>query len=398
MTTIDEDGYLQAMADYFREGETRAMALGNRGPARYTADGGLDPAILEAYDRYGFYVFQDVVAQPELGELQAAYHALCERLPSEPDSQVDRAGRPALGTEQRGHAVSWVKPLSDPYGAANAARARQEAELQGQDSGGFFSERQQVGMYEPTPPAHLPDKVATSIFAPLQYSDAFLRLYAHPDLMRISAAVNGDDFVPSNEALVFKKAGEGASVGWHQDGMTHWGSPDWHLRSHGFNFMVQLFGSTAANGVWYVLGSHAMGKADIKAMIERAGTQMLPGAVPLVCNPGDLVIHNRQTIHCSWPNTGNDTRITVNIAFMPRRSVFGFSGRPYLTDHDIEYDENAIRNRARMIGYAIDARHRHFPDETPYSYRPHVEAGETFHWDEAARQASYGYQLHDLII
>jgi hypothetical protein len=180
--------------------------------------------------------------------------------------------------------------------------------------------------------------------------------------------------------------------------MTHWNSPDWHLRSHGFNFMVQLFGSTAANGVWYVLGSHRTGKADIRAMIEQAGTQMLPGAVPLVCNAGDVVIHNRQTIHCSWPNVNADTRITVNIAFMPRRSVFGFSGRPYLTDHDIAYDEEAIRARARMIGYAIDARRRHFPGETPFAYRPHVEAGETYCWDETSKQASYGYHLKDLII
>ncbi len=83
---------------------------------------------------------------------------------------------------------------------------------------------------------------------------------------------------------------------------------------------------------------------------------------------------------------------------MPHSSVFGFSGRPYLTNHDIFYDEKAIRERARMIGYAIDARRRHFPGEAPYRYRPHVEAGETFHWDEAARQATYGYQLKDLII
>lgn len=398
--TSEDAIQLEAMEAYFREGEARALALGNRGAVRYAARGELHPDILEAYDRCGFYVFENIIAPAELQELQQAYFDMVERLPTDPESLVDRAGRPALGTEQKGHAVSWVKPLSDPYGAANAAKARHQTKTQMQDNGteGSFSERQAVGMYEFTPPAHLPDKVPTSIFAPLQYSDAMLRLYAHPDLLRISAGVNGDDFVPSNEALVFKRAGEGASVGWHQDGMTHWNSPDWHLRSHGFNFMVQLFGSTPANGVWYVLGSHRKGKTDIKAMIEQAGTQLLPGAVPLVCNAGDVVIHNRQTIHCSWPNVNADTRITVNIAFMPRRSVFGFSGRPYLTDHDIAYDEEAIRARARMIGYAIDARRRHFPGETPFAYRPHVEAGETYCWDETSKQASYGYHLKDLII
>ncbi len=263
-----DDLQLQEMEAYFRGGMTRALALDNRGPVRYAASGELHRDILDAYDRCGFYVFENVIAPAELEELQQAYYDMVERLPTDPESSLDRSGRPALGTEQTGHAVSWVKPLSDPYGAANAAKARR----QGEETGSSFSERQAVGMYEFTPPAHLADKVPTSIFAPLQYSDAMLRLYAHPDLMRISESVNGDDFVPSNEALVFKRAGEGASVGWHQDGMTHWNRPDWHLRSHGFNFMVQLFGSTPANGVWYLLGSHRKGKADIGALIDQAGT------------------------------------------------------------------------------------------------------------------------------
>ena len=44
-----------AMQAYLREGEKRAMALGNRGPIRFTATGELDPAIVEAYWRCGFY-------------------------------------------------------------------------------------------------------------------------------------------------------------------------------------------------------------------------------------------------------------------------------------------------------------------------------------------------------
>ena len=91
-----------------------------------------------------------------------------------------------------------------------------------------------------------------------------------------------------------------------------------------------------------------------------------------------------------------DTRITVNIAFMPRRSVFGFSGRPYLTDHDITYDDDAIRGRARMIGYAIDARAQRFPGETPYVYAPHE--GETYRWDAAAKAGIKDYNLLDLSI
>jgi hypothetical protein len=180
--------------------------------------------------------------------------------------------------------------------------------------------------------------------------------------------------------------------------MTHWDSPHWHQHSHGFNFMAQLYGSTAANGVWYVTGSQAGGKADIRAMMEAAGSDLLPGAVPIVCNPGDVAISNRQVIHGSFANIGPDTRITANMGFVPRASVLGVVGRPFMSDHDVCYDEDLVRERSRMIGYAIDARRRHFPDETPYVYSPHAEAGERFCWDETARRASFGYNLKDTIV
>ena len=73
MATIDEatidldEAQFRAMQDYCREGTERALTLGNRGPIRYTPDGEVHPDILEAYDRYGFYVFEQVIREPELG-------------------------------------------------------------------------------------------------------------------------------------------------------------------------------------------------------------------------------------------------------------------------------------------------------------------------------------------
>ena len=146
-------------------------------------------------------------------------------------------------------------------------------------------------------------------------------------MLAVAAAVNGDDFVPFNEALFIKEPGRGASVAWHQDGMTHWDSPDWDQGSHGFNFMAQLYGCTPANGVWVVPGSHKLGKADIKAMVAAAGTERLPQAVPIICKPGDVAITNRQTVHGSFANTSPDWRVTLNFGFHRRRSVLGVAGR-----------------------------------------------------------------------
>jgi ectoine hydroxylase-related dioxygenase (phytanoyl-CoA dioxygenase family) len=159
--------------------------------------------------------------------------------------------------------------------------------------------------------------------------------------------------------------------------------------------MAQLYGCTAANGVWIVPGSHKLGKADIKAMVAAAGSERLPDAVPMICRPGDVGITNRQAVHGSFANTSRDWRVTVNFGFHRRKSVLGVKGGGVHNAAAV-YDDERIRQRARVVGYAIDARRRRFPDETPYAYAPH--AGETWAWDAAAKAGMKDYNLLDLSI
>jgi hypothetical protein len=161
--------------------------------------------------------------------------------------------------------------------------------------------------------------------------------------------------------------------------------------------MGQLYGCTPANGVWVVPGSHKLRKVDIKAMVAAAGSERLPDAVPIVCKPGDVAITNRQAVHGSFANTSRDWRITLNIGFHRRRSVLGVNGGG-LHNAPAIYDEARIRERARIIGYAIDARRQRFPQETPFVYRPHAERGESWSWDAAAKATMRDYNLLDLSI
>jgi hypothetical protein len=59
-----------AMARYRKEGEERAMRLGNRGPLRFDRDGDLDSAILAAYSRCGFCVFEGLLREEELTDIE----------------------------------------------------------------------------------------------------------------------------------------------------------------------------------------------------------------------------------------------------------------------------------------------------------------------------------------
>ena len=123
-TIADYGSQEAAMQRYFREGHERAMVLGNRGPIRFDDDGKLDRAIVEAYERCGFYIFEGVIAPAELAELEAAYLDMLDRVPVTPDSKVDRHGRPALGADLDTPITYWAKPLGDPFGGTDRAQGR----------------------------------------------------------------------------------------------------------------------------------------------------------------------------------------------------------------------------------------------------------------------------------
>lgn len=368
-----------SLDEYVWKGEQRAYELDNRGPIQFSGDGSLDNKITDAYWRYGFYVFEGVIGEEELQDLRTDLELTLERAPYTKDAEVDADGRPAIGSDLARPTFRFVKPLSDPVGGTMATNGRYPAK-----------------MSEPEPPPDAPDYVISNIAAPLQIMDSCLRLYGHPHLLAIAEQINGPDFTPFTEAIIVKPPGLGASVAWHHDGTTHWDEPDWDEGTHGFNFMTQLYGSTAANGVWVIPGSHKRGKADIKALVEaNGGSDRLPGAVPMVCEPGDVVMANRQCLHGSFANTSPDRRVTINMGFHRRKSVL--NARTKHGGEEVVYDENRIYERSRLIALAIDARHQRFPHEQRYVYQPMVDQENANRWNEETRQNILrNYNLRDL--
>lgn len=378
MDDVDFGDDEAAMVRYREDGTRRALALDNRGPIRFDDNGNLDPAILDAYARHGFYVLEGVLGKEERADLERDVADVIERAPITKDAKVDKHGRPALGADCHARSVTLVKPLSDPLGGTDANQGRHP-----------------VKMSEPKAPADAPEYVLQLLLGSLQFSDACLRLYGHPQLLAVAAAINGPDFTPFNEAMWIKHPRLGGAVSWHQDGWTHWDSPDIDGDTHGFNFMAQLYGCNAANGLWVVPGTHRMGKVDIKAMVEAAGSDRLLDAVPLICAPGDVAITNRQALHGSFANTSPNIRVTLNMGFHKRASVLGVEGGG-VHNEVTTYDEDYIRHRARMLLYGIDARRQRFPDETSYIYQPLARSADDFRWSEAVRGDITDYNAYDL--
>lgn len=354
----------------FAEAERDALALGNRGPLRFDADGRVDQAILDTYWRMGFYVFEGVLDQAEMAELQHQFHDLTARAPAVSGCDTDSAGRPAIGDEGERKLFRFVKPLTDPYGAT------------GETNG-----RYQVRMREPEQPAGAPREVLLQIGGILQFSDAALRIYGHPKLMAITEAVNGQDFTPFTEVIWIKQARLGAAVSWHQDGTTHWDSPELNAGTHGFNYMVNLYPTKAENALWVVPGTHKGGKADIRAMVAASGSDRLDGAVPMLCKPGDVAICSRQVVHGSFPNTSDTPRATFVFGFHRRSSVDGIKGWA-----PEPYTDESIRSSSRIIPLAIDARRQRYPDEEPYVYQPFADADPIAFNDTTRRDVLHNYQ------
>ncbi len=378
MPPVDYGDDEAAMVAYRAEGLDRAFSLGNRGPILYDDKGQLDQTIIDSYTEHGFYVFTGVLDADELAEIEGDVADMLDRAPVTKDAEVDRHGHPALGVGLEGRNVSWVRPLSDPVGGTDASYGRH-----------------QVKMTEPLAAAAAPEWVLQLVLGSLQFSDALLRVYGHPDLLRVAEAINGPDFAPFNEALWIKHPYLGGSVSWHQDGWTHWDSPDLDPHSHGFNFMGQLYGCDPANGLWVVPGSNRMGKVDIAALATEAGSDRLPTAVPLICDPGDFAMTSRQAIHGSFANTSPNPRVTINMGFHRRSSVLGVTSGGVHNDVSV-YDEARIDRRAEAIAYGIDARAQHYPDQERYVYQPFAGREDQYRWNDAARARMADYNLLDL--
>ena len=366
------------MQAYLKAGENRALRLKNRGPIKFNKDGSLHNDIIESYAENGFYIFENVYKKSELLDIEKDLHDILDRVPKNESSKTDHKGRPALSSDCEANNLYWSKPLGDPFGGTKLANGRHP-----------------VKMEEPSPEKGVPKEIMYLMLGSLQFSEAYLRAYAHPLLLKVAECINGDDFVPFTDALFIKEPGVGASVAWHQDGTTHWDSPSWDQYCHGFNFMAQLYGSTAENGVWVVPGTHKLGKVDIKKLVADAGTIRLPSAIPIVCNPGDVAITNRQVLHGSFANTSSDWRVTVNFGFHKRLSVLDIKGGGLHAKPKI-YDADHIKKRARLIPYAINARKQKYINEIPYNYKP--LNNDKYIWNRRAKEEIKDYNLLDMSI
>ena len=246
--------------------------------------------------------------------------------------------------------------------------------------------RHQVKLYEPEAAETAPEFAPFLLLGSLQFSETCLRVYGHPQLLKIAEEINGEDFAPFNESLFIKEPGIGAAVSWHQDGSTHWDNPDFDGGIHGFNFMAQVYGSTAVTASGFCRAVTSREKLISPSLWKNPAANALPELFRWFATPVTLsyAIAVAARVFCQY---GLEPRITVNMGFPPAQLCSQCEGAG--THNEVQvFDEALIAKRSEVIGYGIDARRQRFPDETPFEYKPFVKNGLSYKWDDRAGIAS----------
>jgi len=181
---------------------------------------------------------------------------------------------------------------------------------------------------------------------------ASLELLGSPEILGIAESLAGPNFVPTYEAMVFKDAGDGAPIHWHQDAV--------HPRNARItNVDIYLDESVAGAGALRVIpGSHHQA-ADICSLEETHGWD-IPGAIEVPLAPGDVLLHDVMIVHGSPPALGNKLRRTIYYEFRAAEQILD----------EGPWDAEWIDRRLRLLPLALAEHALARPDVRQFDWTP----------------------------
>ena len=137
--------------------------------------------------------------------------------------------------------------------------------------------------------------------------DASLELLGSPQVLAVAESLCGENFVPTYESMVFKKAGDGEKIPWHQDAV--------HTRKHRvFNFDLYLDESKVGGGALRVVPRSQRAIQDACGVSADHGWE-IPGVIHVELEPGDVLLHDVMVLHGSERTLGAKLRRTVYYEF-----------------------------------------------------------------------------------
>lgn len=177
---------------------------------------------------------------------------------------------------------------------------------------------------------------------------ASLELLGSPAVLGIAESLAGPDFVPTYESLVFKDAGDGAAIDWHQDAV--------HPRTHRiFNIDVYLDASRAGEGALRVAPGSHLAPVDVCQLQEEYGWDA-PGVIQVELDPGDVLVHDVMIVHGSEAVQGNRLRRTIYYEFRSAAQIAA----------EGPWDAEWVDRRLRLVPVALREHARRAPGEAGF--------------------------------
>ena len=181
--------------------------------------------------------------------------------------------------------------------------------------------------------------------------DASLELLGSSQVLGVAENLCGPNFVPSYESMVFKKAGDGEKIPWHQDAV--------HTRTRrNFNFDLYLDDSKVGGGALRVVPKSQKVVHDACAVAERYGWD-LPGVIHVEMEPGDVLLHDVMVLHGSERTLGGRLRRTLYYEFRSAEQILA----------EGPWDREWIERRMRLIPLALRRHAVRFPPVTPFDWQ-----------------------------
>jgi ectoine hydroxylase-related dioxygenase (phytanoyl-CoA dioxygenase family) len=187
-------------------------------------------------------------------------------------------------------------------------------------------------------------------------------LLGHPFILRSVEKLQGRNFIPTWDSMVFKQEGAGAAIPWHRDSGTANGAD----RCHIFNVDFYPDGSDRSNCLWGIPTSHRWPADEAAAAVKKLNAA--PGSfstdqrcVPILMNPGDVIFHNILVLHGS-PAAQSKLRRVVYFEFRPGKIERDFG------PHTLDY--LPLKQKVLLACLRERAKTSYSRGEMPFHYDP----------------------------
>ena len=181
--------------------------------------------------------------------------------------------------------------------------------------------------------------------------DVSLELLGSPQVLGVAESLCGPNFVPTYESMVFKKAGDGESIPWHQDAV--------HTRKHRvFNFDLYLDASRKGAGALRVVPKSQLRIQDACNIAVEHGWEP-EGVIQVELEPGDVLLHDVMVLHGSERTLGKNLRRTIYYEFRAAEMILA----------EGPWDAAWIDRRMRLIPLALKKYVTSHPHQEQFDWR-----------------------------